>query len=122
MLSASRRCRWVSPVIGLSDNVASEPRDQLILSIAIVPLQCVEDLGPRHEHRDRAGREQDLARPAWILDQIMLAALHRADTQPVDHEKGLELRLDREQGDQAGPHGHILNPHARPAKPEARPI
>ena len=84
MLSASSRCKWVSPLITVQISIPRREATNLSYRAALVrlpPLDRIEQHAADHEHRDRAAGEQQPAAIARILLEIVDATLDRAEAE-----------------------------------------
>jgi hypothetical protein len=68
----------------------------------------IEKLRPGHEHYAGAGHGEQVSAKTGILDHVMLAALHRADGDGIDHQPRLEARLDHKKPTDLAQHRHSL--------------
>jgi hypothetical protein len=66
----------------------------------------IEKLGPGQENDPGAGRRQQPAAIAWILSEILLAALDRAEGDDIGHHPRFEAGLDLEKPSDFSEHRH----------------
>jgi hypothetical protein len=68
----------------------------------------IEELRPGHEHDPGASESEQVAPETGILNHVVLAALHRADGDCIDHQPRLEARLDHKKPTDLFQHRHSL--------------
>jgi hypothetical protein len=69
----------------------------------------IEKLTAGQEHDAGAGEREHPSAPTRVGREIMLAALHRADRDRIDHQERLEAGFDREQAADFAEHGPHSN-------------